>query len=247
MSIGTSKLAGMPLEQRNKLENSAKLLLLWVAASDGKLEESELEFVSSQFPDTKATITTDDFLAVIRNSNLVAIEKAIRTVASESREMRIAFLDTAIALSMADRDIAIAENHILRFYADGLYLGLGMLQKRFQAISGQAFPKPGDPGSRLWWESASLNKSEAENGDDDPLDQPGSEPPQGSDMTFAGARMVLGVSLNASQADIDQAYEKLAAIFQVERVEAMGEAAVSVANSRFRKIQEAYRLLLGNK
>ena len=62
-------------------------------------------------------------------------------------------------------------------------------------------------------------------------------------MSIAQAQAVLGVSLNATQADIERNYQDLAAIFQVDRVEAMGEAAVSVANSRFRKIQQAYQLL----
>ena len=60
MSIGTSKLAGMPQDHREKLENCVKLLLLWVAASDGRLDEAELEFISSQFPDRAGTITNDD-------------------------------------------------------------------------------------------------------------------------------------------------------------------------------------------
>jgi curved DNA-binding protein CbpA len=62
-------------------------------------------------------------------------------------------------------------------------------------------------------------------------------------MSIAQAQTVLGVSLNATQADIERNYQDLVTIFQVDRVEAMGEAALSVANSRFRKIQQAYQLL----
>ena len=57
----------------------------------------------------------------------------------------------AITMSMADRRIAITENHILRFYADALYLGIGILQKRFLAISGVPLPEPGDPSREDWW------------------------------------------------------------------------------------------------
>ena len=62
-------------------------------------------------------------------------------------------------------------------------------------------------------------------------------------MSIAQAQTVLGVSLNATQADIERNYRDLAAIFEVDRVEAMGEAALSVANSQFKKIQQAYQLL----
>jgi len=237
----------MPHDELEKLQSRVKLLLLWVASSDGKLEEEELEFASSQFPDETGPISTSEFLAVIRNSDVSAIEKAIRAVANESRELRIAFLDMAISMSMADKEIEFAENHILRFYADALHLGLGMLEKRFKAITGFEFPEPGDPASPAWWEAMSLEGSglhpESENTDQENAEKPGSDIRHPAGMSIAQAQAVLGVSLNATQADIERSYQDLAAIFQVDRVEAMGEAAVSVANSRFRKIQQAYQLL----
>jgi uncharacterized tellurite resistance protein B-like protein len=152
MSFGSSKLGGAPLEERERLSNHVKLLLLWVAASDGTIDETELEFAASQFPGPAATVTTNDLLAVIRNADLETIEKAIRAVAAESRELRLAFLDLAVTMSTADRSLAISENHILRFYADALHLGLGGLEKRFQAITGNALPEPGDPSSLEWWD-----------------------------------------------------------------------------------------------
>ena len=151
MSIGSSNLAGMPQNHREKLENGVKLLLLWVAASDGKLEEAELEFISSQFPDHSGTISNDEFLAVIRTADIESIEKAIRLVSAENRELRLAFIDMAVAMSMVDRDIAIAENHIVRFYADALHLGTASLEKRFQAIAGSPLQEPGDASSATWW------------------------------------------------------------------------------------------------
>jgi uncharacterized tellurite resistance protein B-like protein len=246
MSIGSSNLAGMPQNHREKLENGVKLLLLWVAASDGKLEEAELEFISSQFPDHSGTISNDEFLAVIRTADIKSIEKAIRLVAAESRELRLAFIDMAVAMSMVDRDIAIAENHILRFYADALHLGTASLEKRFLAIAGSPLQEPGDASSATWWD-----EHESKAGEDTPegvadalSPSHGSRAASGK-MTIGQARSVLGVRLNASAEDIEAAYQNLAGIFQVSRVEAMGEAAVSMVNSRFKKIQEAYWLLKG--
>lgn len=242
MSIGISNLAGMPQDHRAKLEHCVKLLLLWVAASDGKLEEAELEFISAQFHDRTGTITNDEFLAVIRSSDLVSIEKAIRMVAQESRELRLAFIDMAVAMSMVDRDIAVAENHILRFYADALHIGRANLEKRFQAIAGRPMEEPGDPSDPEWWQERQGKSVEAEEAEADTED---SGQISSGHMSISQARSVLGVSLNASHDDIEQAYERLASIFEVSRVEAMGEAAVSLANSRFKKIQQAYWLLKG--
>ena len=87
----------------------------------------------------------------IHAGDLKRIQQAVRTLARESREMRLAFLDLAIAMCMADHNIAITENHVLRFCADALFIGPDILQKRFQAISGQALPEPGNPGSPDWW------------------------------------------------------------------------------------------------
>lgn len=247
MTIGSSKLAGAPQDRKKQLANSVKLLLLWVAASDGKLEETELEYVSTQFPDSEGTITTKDFLAVIRKSDLRVIEKATLSLTAESRELRVAFLDMAITMSMADRDIAIAENHILRFYADALHLGIGILQKRFQAISGVEFPEPDDPGSATWWDQTSRSGSGIEQGKTRDAYEygeiPAGEKRAGRSMSIARAHAILGLNLNATPGHIETAYQNLANIFQVDRVEAMGSAAVTIANARFRKIQEAYRLL----
>ncbi len=236
MSIVNSKLQGAPQAQKEKLAGSVKLLLLWVAASDGQLDESELEFAASRFPDTVGTMTTDHVLAVIRNADLKSIEMAIRAVAEESRELRTAFLDLAITMSMADRRIAITENHILRFYADALYLGIEVLEKRFQTISGAAFSQPGDPGSLLWWDQVST-EGLPEQGENDGQ--------AGSRMTIEQARTTLGVSLSATPQEIDSAYENLTAMFHSGRVEAMGEAAVAVARERFSRVQEAITVLTG--
>jgi uncharacterized tellurite resistance protein B-like protein len=238
----------MPVGKRDQLASCVKLLLLWVAASDGTLDDSELEFASSQLPDAEGVVATEDLLNVIRQADLATIELAIRTLAAESRELRTAFLDMAIAMSMADRRIATTENHILRFYADALYLGLALLQKRFQAISGSPFAEPGDPGDPAWWEE--VGRRQPEPGAPDRRAAAGASERTTLDapeprLSAEQARAVLAVSPNATPPDIERAYRNLADIFRVERVEAMGPVAVAVASRRLEKIEEAYRVLQG--
>lgn len=142
MAKVSSKLSRISLSPRMKRESRIKLLLLWVAASDGELDESELEFVESKLPDTGDTLALDDFLEPIAIQELALLKESVNTVAAESRARRIAFLETAITLSLADHEFADAENHILRFYADALHLGTEILDERFQKVSGHALPEP---------------------------------------------------------------------------------------------------------
>jgi hypothetical protein len=185
---------------------------------------------------------------VIRSADLATIELAIRTLAAESRELRTAFLDMAITMSLADRRIATTENHILRFYADALYLGLGALQKRFQAISGKPFTEPGDPGDPAWWEQVGAQHPQRTGAGGDTAGEVAERPAQdspGPRMSAEQARAVLALSRDAAPPEIERAYQNLVDIFRVERVEAMGPAAVAVANKRLRKIEDAYRVLRG--
>jgi len=154
MTFGGSKLSGRQPGERQQLESSVKLLLLWLAACDGTLDNSELEFVDAQFPDTERTIKAGELLEFVRAGDLKRMEQAVRTIAKESRELRMSFLDLAIGMCMADRSIAITENHVLRFFADALYLGPAVLQRRFLAVSHEELPEPGNPGDPAWWEKA---------------------------------------------------------------------------------------------
>ena len=142
MAKVSSRLSRITLNPRMKRESRIKLLLIWVAASDGKLDESEIEFVESKLPDTGDKLVLDDFLEPIAKQDLALLEESVKTVATESRARRIAFLETAITLSLADHDFADVENHILRFYADALHLGTEILDERFQKVSGHALPEP---------------------------------------------------------------------------------------------------------
>ena len=164
MFFGGSRLSGREPGERQKLEASVKLLLLLLADSDGNLDEAELQYVDAQFPDTERTVKARELLEVIHSGELKRIEQAIRSLAKENRELRISFLELAIAMCMADGSVAITENHILRFYADALFLGLGVLRKRFQAIAGQPLPEPGDPGSPDWWSQGQSSGGDAASG-----------------------------------------------------------------------------------
>lgn len=161
MAIGILKLGNLSPGRKAELSGYVKLLLLWVAASDGNIDNTELDFAGTQFPDADGEIHSTDLMAVIRDGDLKRFQRAIRAVSKESRELRIAFLDLAITMAMADREIAVTEHHILRFYADALYLGTDLLKNRFRAISGQDWFEPGDPGNPEWWKKTGFKLLDA--------------------------------------------------------------------------------------
>ena len=230
MSIVNSKLSGTGGVAKDQLSNSVKLLLLWLAASDGDVDPSELEFADEHLPEADEVISTDELLGVIRSAKLFHIEKALRILSKESRELRAAFMDMAIAMSMADREIAFTENHLLRFYADALFLGSDTLHKRFRSVTGRDLTDPGDPGQADWWQGAS----------DAPAIELASSSPT---RDIIEARTLLALSPDADLEEVERKYIELKRIFESDRVATMGSAAMQLAAKRLKRIEDAYQLM----
>jgi len=244
MAIGSAGQGSTQAGGKAHLETCIKLLLLWVAVADGSLDEAELEFAASRFPDVEGEADVRDLLTIIRNFDLASLEAAVRVVAGQTRELRTAFLDTAIAMSMADREIAPSENHLLRFYCDALFLGDALLEKRFQAITGSPLPEPGDLGDLAWWERRERQgHTQAVGKPTEPPINRGPERTAAASLSPAEARNVLGLEDDASPQQIEEAYRNLAAMFEPDRVAMMGEAASRVAARTLRKVRQAYELL----
>lgn len=222
MTFGISRLEGMPQSEREELARSVQLLLLWVAASDGTVDDAEREFLADQFPGPEGQ-STDELLKTVRAGDRKAMDAALHRLADESRELRTAFLDLAITMSMADHRMANSENSALHTYADRLNLGEAILERRFQAICGAKLGQP----------------AESDGGDGPSVSTARSAPR----MTVEQARAILGVGAGARRDDIERNYRNLSEIFSVDRVAAMGGAAVAVAKDRSEKIEEAYRVL----
>ncbi len=206
------------------------LLLLWIADSDGWLKEAELELMEDQFPMADEE-RTRKLLAIVRNGEPKPIEQAIRMLGDESRELRSAFLDLCIALTNSDHKVAATENHILHLYTDALNLSQDLLERRYKLICGMDLEQPAQPVTPDEWqkqEKAGESPDKSETG-----------------MTYNKACALLGVQAGATSDEIERAYIKLAEHFLVQRVEAMGAAAIAVARMRSRKLKDAYKLLMG--
>jgi hypothetical protein len=230
MSIGTSKLSGTHGEHKDKLANAVKLLLLWLAASDGDVDAAEIEFAEEHLPEAEESVSAEKLLGEIRAADLFRLEMAIRVLAGESRELRASFLDMAVAMSMADRAIAFTENHLLRFYADALFLGQDMLRARFRSVTGRDLPDPGDPGRADFWDDGGPATKRR-------------LPTSDESMRLAQARTLLALSADADLSELERKHSELKQIFESARVSAMGPAAVKVAAHRLERIEEAYEVV----
>lgn len=243
MSLTHSRLSGMLQGSRNDLESCAKLLLLWLAASDGQIDETEEEFASERFPDVDDTVPAADLLALIRDGDRNSLEMAIRTLAAESREIRTGFLDLAITLSMADHEMANNENLILRFFADALYLGTAVLEKRFQTLTGKPLPEPGDPADAGWWRRVA-GEAQGHEGKVEIRARYGSGGELvGAAMTRETALEILGLDAGASQDEIERAYRSRKAALHGDRLEELGETVRSQIIKNLNKIEKAFDIL----
>lgn len=224
LQLGSSNLGRVSREHRQKLERNVHLLLLWIADSDGWLKEAELEFMANQFPVVEEA-KVRELLAIIRNGEPKPLERAIRMLRDEDRELRCAFLDLCITVAKVDKKVAVTENHILRFYADALNLSSEFLERRFRLICGTDLEELSEPVAP------------------DTSVQPDDS---GSGMTVNEACALLGVQFGATGSELEHAYRKLSEYFLKQRVEAMGAAAIAVARKRSRKLKDAYNLLMGD-
>lgn len=248
MSYENSHLMRQLKGRNQQLASCVKLLLLWIAASDGKFDEEEKKYLCSVFETDDQTISTSILMQMVSQLDLDSFELAIRALAAEAAELRTGFLDLAITMAVVDSRIAISENHILRFYADALNLGRSILEDRYVAITGYAIPMPGDPSSVAWWSEVTRKASERKKKNQQHESHyssrgSGWRNSSGNGMSEEQARAVLGVRKDSSMKDIKSAYRSLAAIFHPDRVESMGSAATLLAAERFKMIQQAYRRL----
>lgn len=231
LQLGSSKFGTVSREHRRELERNVHLLLLWIADSDGWLKEAELEFMANQFPMVEEE-RTRELLAIVRNGEPKPLERALRMLADEDRELRSAFLDLCITMAKVDNKVAVTENHLLRFYADALNLSNEFLERRFRLICGTDLEELSEPVAPEEWDKKVNTSVQPEDSD--------------SGMTINEACALLGVQFGATGNELEHAYRKLSEYFLKQRVEAMGAAAIAVARKRSRKLKDAYNLLMGD-
>ncbi|MCT7653970.1 TerB family tellurite resistance protein [Oceanimonas sp. NS1] len=107
------------IRSQNKLGIAVLLVLAWIAASDGSVDEREVNQLSEISVASKLGHEVKPLLRLVKNHDIKAIQLACEIIASHFRgEKARLFLEMAIRMSIADGCLQPTENHILRFLAD---------------------------------------------------------------------------------------------------------------------------------
>ena len=125
------------IRSENELGTSVLLILAWIAASDGSINESEARQLSEISVASNQGHSVKSLLDVVQNHDIDAIQLATEIIAHHFRgEKANLFLEMAIGIAISDGYLLPTENHILRFLADLLDVRKAGLNGIFFQITG---------------------------------------------------------------------------------------------------------------
>lgn len=245
MTGNTSTFRGILAHLSNETGASILLLLAWLMTAD------------------EATVGEREMLKKIAASNGVgedivgkivrlAQERDIAGIELACRILRDRFgpgdherlMELFIGMMIADGYVSIAEQHIVRLLADLFWISPNWLKRIYRRVTGNEMPPLGDPSSPEWWENVRRSSGGRRERDE----RRRSRSNRHRDATGVSdkdrrALATLGLSVAATEDEIQSAYRRLAQIHHPDRFERLGQEAVDAANERFKSINAAYQYL----
>ena len=216
------------------------LCLLWLALSDGVLDERERSLIVKVIGGDTTTTQLQYLLKLIvekdRQSLLLACRCLRKNCTNQGRRDLLSLL---ISLAVADGKLSISENHILRFFSDLFSFPPSEFKAIYKEIAGSELPEPGDPSSPEWWISRE-KKSESESRNQK---QERRAEKFSTSIDREEAYVVLGLRSDATPEEITRAYRRLAQAHHPDRFVNLGESAQRAAGVMFQRIREAYEAL----
>lgn len=229
------------LRSQNELGTSVLLILAWIAASDGSIEQSEASQLMQISEASRHGHDLQPILRLATGRDLDALQLAAEIVRNHYRgkESRL-FMEVAIGMAIEDGYLRVGESHILRFLADLLGLSPADLNAVFTEATGRGIPEYSDLSQADFWkayEEAARRQSRSSR------DQASAS---GFNEQAVRAFAILGLEYGASKDEIRQAYRRLAQVHHPDRFASLGDESVAVATSTFKRIQAAYDYLMAN-
>ena len=229
------------IRSQNELGTAVLLVLAWIAASDGSVDEREAKQLSEISVASKHGHEVEPLLRLVKNHDIKAIQLACEIVARHFRgDKARLFLEMAIGMSIADGYLLPTENYILRLLADLLAVDSVGLNSLFEEVTGQGIPDPSDISSSGYWRSR--EESKAKSDQKSSREERARSTPHSSKSAQAYA--VLGLEPGASREEIRKAFRRLAQIHHPDRFSSLGEESVAAATTTFQRINEAYKHLV---
>lgn len=232
------------LQTKNELGLSIMLLLAWIAASDGVVDESEVKRIFQIYNSTENRHVVEQIIAIAKQQDTDAIQLASEVVSrSVQREKAELFLAMAIGVAVADGFLRPTENHILRYIADLLGLSKTQFNNVFIEVTGKNIPDPADLSSANYWRSLENQKENAEKKRESSERQNRNV---SNSAKLRHAYAVLGLEVGADKAEIKLMYRRLSKLHHPDRFVPLGEEAVAAATVTFQRISDAYTYLMKN-
>ncbi|MCX4186293.1 DnaJ domain-containing protein [Methylophaga sp. OBS4] len=233
------------LQSDNQLGSCVLLILTWIAASTGSINDAEKRKIVEISVASKRDHDVSVFLAWAKNKNRDAIRLACKIIQHHFQgEKADLFLEMAIGMALADGHLFATENYILRFLADLLGISRNSLNTLFIKVTGRTMPEPSDPSMASYWHakqhSAGKQKAKAQHTAKE--QQPASQQAPETIQAYA----ILGLPDGASKEEIKHAYHWLAQVHHPDRFTSLGNESVAAATITFARIKQAYDHLVSH-
>lgn len=252
-----SELQRLISKHQNPVGPSFLVMLAWLSQCDGDIDDSErvlLEEIAGSFLLKNEHVAA--FFKIARNENIEDLTLASRNLRDTILpEHRGAIFELAIAMAMADGVFSVGENHVIRFLADVLVRSEREMNDSFQQVTGRPLPNPSDVSSAKWWNENEQRRKDARarRGAGQRTRQKGGgkskesyRPPPRSSQTSRRSEALkqLGLDESATAEEIKAAYRRLAKVHHPDRFNDLDEEIVRAATISFRRIREAYEILM---
>jgi DnaJ like chaperone protein len=225
------------LTSQNQVGTAVLLILSWIAACDGDMDEKERRRLAEISEASKHGSITP-LLRIIQGGDLDALQLAAEIIARNfSGDDALLFMEMAVGMAIEDGYLLPSENHVLRFLADLVGLDDDALNFVFEEVTGREIPDPTDPSRAEYWqtrEGARRSKSRSSS-------QSGA---QGASDERTRYLAILGLESGATAEEIRKAFRRLAQIHHPDRFVRLGEEAVAAATATFQRIKEAHDYLM---
>ena len=228
----------------NRMGLCSLTILGWIAASDGRVsgdEHGDLVRIASAHGLPHMTTVIVALAEVARDADIQIASEYLRDhLEGVNRGL---FLDLAICMAIRDGLLATPENYILQYLADLLGFSRRALGKQYWKATNRRFPDPADTSSASWWEQTEARQQQQERERSrDSKGRTGRTAPSSSKRQQA--LRTLGLEEGATRGEIKKAYRRLSMVHHPDRFQSLGKEAVEAATITFRRIKDAYDLLM---
>ncbi len=249
------------LRSERAMPTAIATILSWLMHSDGDISNAEAAYLDA-FRSQQGVEDALMWEIAHIGSNAathelrLALELIHRFLAADARWL---LLDLILGMILVDGKIHLSEKVILELLVDALHISRADFLRHFREIVGKEYAPTGDPSSAHWWSAQEKQQSksnqqkqeedqaweerERKEKEEQQRERSRQSAGKGSSINRIKALATLGLEEDATMADIQNAYRRLAMVHHPDRFQNLGPEAQKAAHETFIRIQNAYELL----